>query len=81
MKYLRGIVGKTQGVRVRSERIRDEFQQIKLRERAMKIRLRWFGLVKRMGEGRLPCMVEERQPMGTRSRGRPRRGWKGSMIQ
>lgn len=56
-------------------------QQIGLRRRVMKSRLKWFGHVRRMGEGRLPGVMEDRQAVGTRLRGRPIRRCKDSVVR
>lgn len=45
----------------------------------MKSRLRWFGHVRTLEKRRLPRVMEERQPVGTRLRGRRR--WKDSVVQ
>jgi len=36
------------------------------------IQLRWYGLVQRMEEGRLPKEVMKVRPLGRRKRGRPK---------
>lgn len=54
---------------MRNKKIRDELQQKRLHERATKTRLRCFGHVRRMVEGRIPYVIEDGQSVGRRPRG------------
>lgn len=75
MRFLRAIKGKTRRDKIRNEEIRENIVDESLRQRVEKSRLKWYGHVKRMEEGRLPKVMEELAITGKRPRGRPRRRW------
>lgn len=76
MRFLRAIKGKTRRDRIRNENIREELSMESMREKVEKIRLRWYGHVKRMSEERLPKRMEGLEMVGKRPRGRPRGRWR-----
>ena len=80
MKFLRAIKGKTRRDRIRNEDIRRELNMESMKEKVEKMRLRWFGHVKRMGEDRLPRRMEEMRMEGRRPRGRPRWRWIDGVV-
>ena len=79
MRFLRSMIGKTRRDRVRNEDVRKEIGVDKMNDRIERNRLRWFGHVKRMEEGRLPKRMMEMKFEGKRARGRPRTRWMDSI--
>ena len=61
MKFLRSMLGKTRMDKVRNENVRNEIGVEKHNDRMEKNKLRWFGHVKRMEEGRIPKRTMETQ--------------------
>ncbi|PSN34137.1 hypothetical protein C0J52_26432, partial [Blattella germanica] len=68
MKCYRRIMGKTRRDRIRNDRIRESLKQEKRQ-------LKWFGHVVRMDERSKPKQIMEARVEGTRTRGRPRKGY------
>ena len=75
MKFLRSMIGKTRRDRVRNEDVRKEVGVEKLNDKIEKNKLRWFGHVRRMEEGRIPKKMLDAKFEGKRARGRPRARW------
>lgn len=75
MKFLRSMLGKTRRDRVRNVDVRKEIGVEKVNDKIEKSRLKWFGHVKRMSDGRIPKEMMETKFEGKRARGRPRTRW------
>ena len=76
MRCLRSMCGVTKYDRVRNERIREQTGvQMRMGERAEQARLRCYGHVMRMDEGRYVRKIHESSMPGVRPRGRPRKRW------
>ncbi|PSN53532.1 hypothetical protein C0J52_13234 [Blattella germanica] len=73
MKCYRRIMGKTRRDRIRNDRIRESLKQesVELEKRQLK----WFGHVVRMDERRKPKQIMEARVEGTKTRGRPKKGY------
>jgi len=76
MSCLRKIEGVTRRDRIRNEEIFDRLKlsqdiYIRIRQR----RLRYFGHVNRMSQGRYPKLALEGYVQGRRGRGRPKKRW------
>ena len=76
MKALRLIRGVTKFDRMRNDDIRRDLNVDSILEVIEKGRLRWYGHVKRMDEGRYARHYLEWRPDGGRPVGRPRKRWK-----
>ena len=63
----------------RDEEIKDTLEINTIDEAVRMSRLRWWGHVMRMGEGRLPRTIMNSAIEGKRGRGRPRRRWLDSV--
>ena len=77
MKFLRSIAGVTKMDKIRSKEIRKRLGVEQLSYKIGKERLRWFGHMKRMDEGRIPRREYEKSSQaGVKRRvGRPRDRW------
>lgn len=75
MKCYRRIMGKTRRDRIRNDRIRESLKQESVEQKLEKRQLKWFGHVVRMDERRKPKQIMEARVEGTRTRGRPRKGY------
>src|SRR6218665_438327 len=76
MSWLRRMLGRSRGDRIRNEVTRKELgQQVTLVDKIRKRRLTRFGHVTRMGGNRLPVVALCGQVEGTRSRGRQTKKW------
>jgi hypothetical protein len=74
MEFWRRSARKSRKEKVRNVTIREIMEVRKnILEVTEEKRLRWFGHVKRMPGNRLPLKVLEREPEGTRRRGRPKK--------
>ena len=76
MRVRRLIRGVTRRDRIRNVNIRRMLGIQPLLEDIERSRLRWYGHVKRMDEGRLPRKYLDWQPARKRPVGRPRKRWK-----
>ena len=68
MKFLRSMLGKTRKDRVRNVDVRKEIGVDMLNGRTEKSRLKWFGHVNRMEDGRIPKEMMEAKFEGKRAR-------------
>ena len=76
MKFLRSMIQKTRKDKVRNEKIREQAGiNQSLKETITRARLRWFGHVKRMTEGRIAKQWLHTEITGKRPVGRPRKRW------
>jgi hypothetical protein len=81
MKTIRAIQGKTLRDKIRSGHLRhlsgiqDIIKWIKVRRRE------WDAHVERMEDNRLAKIARDSRPQGVRSRGRPKKRWKESLIK
>ena len=71
MKVLRTIRGVTKIDKLRNKRIRSDLNVIPLLDFIEKGRLRWYGHIMRMDEGRIPRRYLWWRPQGKRPVGRP----------
>ena len=74
MQMLRRIKGVTLRDRVKSVDIRKELGVSSIQEKVTKMRIRWYGHMKRMEENEVRAVGDMRVP-GKRPRGRPRGRW------
>ena len=75
MKVLRTIRGVTRMDRLRNEQIRSDLLVKPLLIEIEESRLRWYGHIKRMDDGRMAKRYLEWKPQGRRAVGRPRKRW------
>jgi hypothetical protein len=81
MRTIRAIHGKTLRDKMRSDHLRhlsgiqDIIKWTKVRRRE------WDGHVERMEDNRLANIARDSRPQGVRSRGRPKKRWKESLIK
>jgi hypothetical protein len=76
MDFWRKSARKSRKEKVRNVTIREVMEVRKnILEVTEEKRLRWFGHVERMPRNRLPRNISEREPEGTRRRGRPKERW------
>ena len=81
MKTIRAIHGKTLRDKIRSDHLRhlsgiqDIIKWTEVRRRE------WVAHVGRMEDNRLAKIARDSRPQGVRSRGRPKRRWKESLIK
>ncbi|PSN56101.1 hypothetical protein C0J52_10628 [Blattella germanica] len=69
------IMGKTRRDRIINDRTRESLKQESVEQKLEKRQLKWFGHVVRMDERRKPKQIMEARVEGTRTRGRPRKGY------
>ena len=80
MRIIRTIHGKTIRDKIRSEDLRE---QSKIQDIADWVGVRrkcWADHVEKMPANRLPKIVRDNRPQGTRSRGRPKKRWHQSFV-
>lgn len=75
MRIIRTIHGKTIRDRVRSEDLRDQSGIKDIVDWVGVRRKGWADHVERMSANRIPKIVHDNRPQGTRSRGRPKKRW------
>ncbi len=75
MKMCRRAFGHTQRYHVRNDDIRKQLKVENITERCRKVRLRWFGHVKRRDQEYIGRKTLEMVPPGRRKRGRPKQRW------
>lgn len=78
MKTLRTIVGKTRRDRVRNTDVREQCGIQDIVRWGRQRKRQWYNHVRRMDENRLPRLVLENNPPGSRPPGRPPKRWKDS---
>ncbi|KDR13155.1 hypothetical protein L798_11339 [Zootermopsis nevadensis] len=71
MKFLRSALGITRRDKVWNEEVRNRMDVRGLVERVEEARMKWYGHVKRMGEGRIARQMLDMRVGGTRPRGKP----------
>lgn len=82
MSWLRGMLGRSRRDKIRNERTRKELgQEDTIIDRIRKRRLRWFGHVTRMENGRLPAAALYGHVEGTRSRGGQTKTWMKNVME
>ena len=75
MKMCRWACGHTLRDHVRNENIKERLKVESIAERCRKVRLRWFGHVKRRDEDYVGRKTLEMVPPGRRKQGRPTQRW------
>ncbi|XP_056635502.1 uncharacterized protein LOC130444404 [Diorhabda sublineata] len=78
MKTLRTIVGKTRRDRVRNTDVKEQYGMQDIVRWGRQRKRQWYNHVRRMDENRLPRIILENNPPGSRPPGRPPKRWKDS---
>jgi hypothetical protein len=82
MCRLRRVLGVFRLQHIRNDDIRRRTgTQVTTVDRVKTRRLRWFGLVSRMGSDRIPYLSLHTMKDGMRSRGRPRARWRDGVME
>ncbi|XP_047480159.1 uncharacterized protein LOC125032818 [Penaeus chinensis] len=81
MRTLRRIKGVTLRERERSADIRRELEVSDINEKVKKIRMRWYGHVKKREGGHLAKVAMESIAPGRRPRGRPKKRWRDNVRE
>jgi len=81
MRFLRSLLGYTKLDRQRNVDIRERLKVQSIVEEIQTYQKNWKEHVERMQDGRFPKLALKYQPVGKRSRGRPKKRWKDQFLE